>query len=184
MARRVRSGLTYPSVGASLDGQAPRGFRREERTAVVGAGEADFRRAADATRHWGIQEGAGIRVIAPERALRDGDDVVMRVPLWPRDVPCRVVLVVDEPRRAGFAYGTLPGHPERGEEAFVVEWGDDDVVRLGIRAFSRPASPVFWIGYPAVRLMQAIYTRRYLAALAEGGRGDDRIRSRRRPAPN
>jgi uncharacterized protein (UPF0548 family) len=40
----------------------------------------------------------------------------MRVPLWPRDVPCRVVYVVDEPRRAGFAYGTLPGHPEIGGE--------------------------------------------------------------------
>ncbi len=168
VAPRAGGGLTYPSVGASLGGQAPRGFRREERTAVVGAGEADFRRAADATRHWGIQKGAGIRVLAPDRSLREGDDVVMRVPLWPWDVPCRVVAVVDGPRRAGFAYGTLPGHPERGEEAFVVEWGDDDVVRLRVRAFSRPASPIFWIGYPAVRLMQAIYTRRYLAALSRG----------------
>jgi uncharacterized protein (UPF0548 family) len=29
--------------------------------------------------------------------------------------PVRVVYVVDEPTRRGFAYGTLPGHPESGE---------------------------------------------------------------------
>ena len=164
---RERGGLTYPSVGASVRGLAPRGFRLVERTVVLGSGEAAYARAAAATLWWGIQRGAGIRVSAPDRALREGDDVVMRVPLWPRDVPCRVVAVVEEPRRAGFAYGTLPGHPERGEEAFVVELSEDETVRLRVRAFSRPASPIFWIGYPAVRLMQAIYTRRYLASLAE-----------------
>src|SRR5262245_5631134 len=35
--------------------------------------------------------------------------------------PCRVVWTVDEADRGGFADGTLPGHPESGEEAFVVE---------------------------------------------------------------
>ena len=29
--------------------------------------------------------------------------------------PCRVVYVVDGPGQFSFAYGTLPGHPERGE---------------------------------------------------------------------
>ena len=164
---RERGGLTYPSVGASVRGLAPRGFRRVERSVGVGGGEAAVARAAAAARGWGRPRGGGRRGGAPDRALREGDDVVMRVPLWPRDVPCRVVAVVEEPRRAGFAYGTLPGHPERGEEAFVVELSEDETVRLRVRAFSRPASPIFWIGYPAVRLMQAIYTRRYLASLAE-----------------
>jgi uncharacterized protein (UPF0548 family) len=41
---------------------------------------------------------------------------------------------VDEPGRRGFAYGTLPGRPETGEEAFVVEKTNDDVY-LVIRAF-------------------------------------------------
>ena len=30
---------------------------------------------------------------------------------------CRVVYVANEPRRNGFAHGTLPGHPKRGETA-------------------------------------------------------------------
>jgi uncharacterized protein (UPF0548 family) len=97
--------------------------------------------------------------------LRPGDTVIMHIPLYPPKVPARVVYVIDEPLRKGFAYGTLPGHPERGEEAFIVEYRDDDSVWLTIRAFSRPAGWLFWAGYPVVRLMQEIYTARYERAL-------------------
>ena len=40
---------------------------------------------------------------------------------WKVREPIEVVAVVDEPDRQGFAYGTLTGHPLRGEEAFIVE---------------------------------------------------------------
>jgi uncharacterized protein (UPF0548 family) len=39
--------------------------------------------------------------------------------------PCRVIYTITEPRRKGFAYGTLPGHPESGEEAFTISQCDD-----------------------------------------------------------
>ena len=77
--------------------------------------------------------------------LCPGDTAIMHVPLFPAKVPARVVYVVDEPLRKGFAYGTLPGHPESGEEAFIVEYRDDDSVWLTIRAFSRPSSWLFWV---------------------------------------
>lgn len=109
---------------------------------------------------------------AGEPLLRPGDVAIMRVDPWPRAVPCRVVWTIDEPNRKGFAYGTLPGHPERGEEAFVVELRDDASVWLTIRAFSRPSSPLFWAGYPLVRLMQAVYTSRYEHALTGPLDGD------------
>lgn len=105
--------------------------------------------------------------------LRPGDTAIMHVPLFPPKVPTRVVYVVDEPLRKGFAYGTLPGHPERGEEAFIVEYRDDDSVWLTIRAFSRPSSWIFWLGYPLVRLMQEIYTSRYERALSGPIEGED-----------
>lgn len=54
------------------------------------------------------------------------------------EAPVRVVYLVDEPHRKGFAYGTLPGHPESGEEAFVVELHDGGAVTFAITAFSRP----------------------------------------------
>jgi uncharacterized protein (UPF0548 family) len=98
--------------------------------------------------------------------LRPGDTAKLRMALWPFPIPARVVYVIDEPSRHGFAYGTLPGHPERGEEAFVVERLADGSVWLVIRAFSRPAGPLSWIGYPVARLLQALYTARYERALA------------------
>jgi uncharacterized protein (UPF0548 family) len=111
---------------------------------------------------------AGEVVFGPDGSplLRPGDTAIMRVPLYPPKVPARVVYVIDEPLRKGFAYGTLPGHPETGEEAFIVEYREDDSVWLTIRAFSRPATWFFWLGYPLVRLMQEIYTGRYERALS------------------
>ena len=100
-----------------------------------------------------------------EPLLRSGDTALLRLLLWPVDVPCRVVYVVDEPARKGFAYGTLPGHPARGEESFIVEHRPDDSVWLTIRAFSRPSGWLYWLGYPISRLTQAIITRRYERAL-------------------
>lgn len=118
---------------------------------------------------------AGEILYAPDGTpmLRPGDTAIMHVPLFPAKVPARVVYVVDEPLRKGFAYGTLPGHPERGEEAFIVEYRDDDSVWLTIRAFSRPSSWLFWVGYPIVRLMQEIYTSRYERALSGPIEGED-----------
>jgi uncharacterized protein (UPF0548 family) len=81
------------------------------------------------------------------------------------DSPVRVVYVIDEADRIGFGYGTLPGHPASGEEAFIVERHDDDSVWLTIRAFSRPSTWFYRLAWPIVRLQQAKFTARYLRAL-------------------
>lgn len=171
--------VTYAPVGSTLEGEAtPEGYRATKRDVVLGSGAEVFARVAAATMRWQIQRRSGIRVriipatpaaghVGDDARLEVGDVAVMRVPLWPFDVPCSVVATLDEPRRVGFAYGTLPGHPEAGEEAFIVEHGDDDAVVLRIRAFSRPASWIFRLGYPAVLLMQRIYTDRYARSLRE-----------------
>jgi len=62
--------------------------------------------------------------------------------------PCRVVCAVDEPWRRGFAYGTLAGHPESGEEALMIEHHHDDMVSFRITAFSRPATRLAKIAGP------------------------------------
>ena len=79
--------------------------------------------------------------------------------------PCRVVLVIDEPDRCGFAYGTLPGHPESGEESFMVERRPDGALTLAITAFSRPATTLSKISAPLGRRIQDLFTSRYLRAL-------------------
>jgi uncharacterized protein (UPF0548 family) len=100
--------------------------------------------------------------------IRPGDTANLVIPFGPLHVgaPVRVVYVIDEPKRKGFAYGTLAGHPESGEESWVLERRDDGSVWLIIRAFSRPASPAWWLVYPVLRIAQGAYTRRYERALA------------------
>lgn len=80
--------------------------------------------------------------------------------------PCRVVYVVDEPRGTGFAYGTLSGHPESGEEAFIITRAEEGTVTFTITAFSRAATVLAKAAGPVGRALQRQMTGRYLRALA------------------
>lgn len=158
--------LTYSEVGATLADDMPPGYHHVERRVRVGRGEGDFAALAEGVMRWEIQRGAGLTVrTAAERAavgvvITCGARVgPVRVP-----VPCRVVAVLDEPGRKGFAYGTLPGHPERGEEAFWAELALDGEVWFVVRAFSRPGTWWSRLGAPFARLMQKQVTNRYLRA--------------------
>ena len=73
--------------------------------------------------------------------------------------------MTDEPQRFGFAYGTLPGHPEVGEEAFHVVLDDDATVSAEIVAFSRPGDLLTRLAGPVARGAQKAVTRRYLAGI-------------------
>ena len=67
---------------------------------------------------------------------------------------CRIVYVVEEQQRYGFAYGTLSEHAERGEERFTVEWKrEEDTVWYDLLAFSKPG-PMARLGYPLARRLQ------------------------------
>jgi uncharacterized protein (UPF0548 family) len=74
---------------------------------------------------------------------------------------------VDEPRRRGFAYGTLAGHPESGEEAFIIEHHDDDTVHFKVTAFSKPATRLAKIAGPLGAVAQRQITGRYLRSLGK-----------------
>jgi uncharacterized protein (UPF0548 family) len=86
--------------------------------------------------------------------------------------PCRIVYTTATSSRFGFAYGTLPGHPERGEDAFHVVRHEDDTVTAEIVAFSRPADLPTRLAGPAARLIQKAVTRRYLRGIADYVRQD------------
>jgi uncharacterized protein (UPF0548 family) len=81
--------------------------------------------------------------------------------------PVEVVSVVDEQDRVGFSYRTLPGHPVRGEEAFIVH-REGEEVRFTVRSLTRAAPDGFWRwAYPLLRIAQGLAHRRYLGALRE-----------------
>ncbi len=161
--------LTYAPHGGSLDldpARVPEGFRTFRHETVIGAGRERWASAAAAVLEWGMQRGAGIRVSEPRVVV--GDDVSISIRFLgvvPIRAHTRVLAVVDEPDRRGFVYGTLPGHPERGEEAFLVTIDDDGTVRASVQGFSRPSSGFWTLTAPALRAVQAIYTRRYVSAL-------------------
>ena len=80
----------------------------------------------------------------------------------------RVVAVVDETDRRGFAYGTRHGHPVSGEEAFIVHRSASNTVHFTLRSLTRPAPNGPWRpAFPILLLAQRVVRRRYLRALIE-----------------
>lgn len=130
--------LTYPDVGATREGPLPPGWRHVRRRVRLPAGS--FAAAGQAVLGWRLHRAAGIRMDADAPRAAPGVRVVSRLGVGPLRLaaPCAVVWAADDDRRAGFGYGTLPGHPARGEEAFVVTRDDSGAVWFEVRAFSRP----------------------------------------------
>lgn len=180
--------VTYRPIGGTkapdLEQNPPPGYHPLVRRARIGQGDERFEFASATVLTWGVQRNSGYQIISLPggEALEQrwqlgdgttgfvevGDTVALKIPTGPFRItaPARVVYVVDEPDRRGFAYGTLPGHPERGEESFIVERAADGTIWFQLRAFSRPANLFWQLGGPVSSYFQAFYTRRYLASLS------------------
>lgn len=166
--------LTYPEVGATAHPVLPAGYRHSEHTVVVGRGREVFDRVVAAVFGWRAQRSVGLRVRADGPATEPGTVVVLTAgpDRLGYDIPCQVVWARTDGDEQGFAYGTLPGHPESGEEAFLVRISPAGEVTVALRVFSRLASPAARLAGPVAWGVQALATRRYLAAfrLAAAGR--------------
>ena len=155
--------LTYSEVGATA-GPMPSGYHHLHKSSVIGRGRDRFDDAAARGMRWGMLRGAWLRVEATAPVAEVGAEVLVH--LGPVVAPCRVVYVVDEPDRRGFAYGTLPGHAESGEELFLVRYDPArDAVIAEVIAFSRHATWWSRLGSPVTSLVQRRVTDRYLRAL-------------------
>lgn len=157
--------LSYPEHGATA-GPLPAGYAHLRRRTRIGGGHSGLDRAAGALFRWRMHSGAGL-IVAAHGPAEVGRTVVLGLgrPLS-LVLPCRVVWVVDEEHRRGFAYGTLPGHPECGEESFVVERQPSGEIWLEVTAFSKPGHALVRLAGPAGSAAQRMYLRRYARALA------------------
>ncbi|GGY41722.1 DUF1990 family protein [Streptomyces omiyaensis] len=158
-----RRTLTYREVGATRTPDAlPAGFHHLRHSAAVGHGPAAFRAAAEAVTTWRMHRAGGARVRASAGRAAPGVTLEVALGIGPLalGVPCRVIWVPEEEHRAGFAYGTLTGHPECGEEAFLVELEPGGTVRFTVTAFSRPAAWYTRLAGPLVPRLQLAYARR------------------------
>jgi uncharacterized protein (UPF0548 family) len=146
----------------------PGDYHHVNRTFVLGADERAFERAAEALMTWAMHRHAGLVVAASADKAQEGVTTIMAFgPAYAGVViPCRVVWTIEEPDRQGFAYGTLPGHPESGEEAFVVERLDGSVTS-SIRAFSKPGDRLVRAAAGVSRLIQSHATTRYGRSLTQ-----------------
>jgi uncharacterized protein (UPF0548 family) len=156
--------FTYSEIGATAT-VTPSGFQAFTRNRRLN--RRDFQSAAEELLAWRVHERAGLTVAASSHHVTAGAVVKMTVGIKPLalHIPCRVVYLIEEPQRSGFAYGTLPGHPESGEELFLLEQNPDDSITFTIKAFSKPASALARAGGPITRWIQLAMTNRYLEAL-------------------
>lgn len=117
---------------------------------------------------WAVKTRSGFQVKgAPSRAVEGHDyELVFRVGALVTREPVRVITVVDDPDRCGFAYGTRPGHPVSGEEAFIVHRDSTGAVHLTLRSLTMPATGWRRVAFPLFVAAQRALRRRYLRVLA------------------
>lgn len=155
--------FTYREVGATA-GELPDGYHHIRRSAVIGRGRERFEGAAEKVMRWGMLRGAGLGVTPSSDVAGVGSVVIVR--LGPVAAPARVVYVVDVANERGFAYGTLRGHAEAGEEKFAVRYDPvTDEVLAEVTAFSRHATWWSRALAPLTSLLQGVVTKRYLSAV-------------------
>jgi len=152
---------------------------REKDTVRLGHGGGEMKRLEDeavdravaALRDWQPQRGSGFGVAATG-PIAEGTTVALgaRLPVVYTVVTGRVVYVEEDDDRFAFAYGTLPLHPEQGEERFAVQRTGDEVA-FEVVAFSRLANPILRVGSPVARLLQARAAKGYLDAMARASTG-------------
>ena len=170
--------LTYSEVGATA-GELPSGYDHGRHRVVLGKGDGVFRRGRRGIEEWVAHRSVGLRLLPPRPPVVAGTTVLVDAPLGPVHALAltRIVYVVDDERSFGFAYGTLPTHPEEGEEAFVVTRSPDGEVAFEVVVFSRPRHPLVRLAGPVARAAQRQVARRYLRGMerfvAAGGAEDE-----------
>lgn len=94
--------LTYREQGAT-EGRLPSGYRHLAVRRRLGTGRELFETLSEYLMRWGMQRGIGLEVSTTSAQVVPDAEVVLR--RGPLRIPCRVVYVVEEVDRRGFAYG-------------------------------------------------------------------------------
>lgn len=162
---RLRTAPFAVAAGLTTTGLDHPGHRRLVRSVMLR--RRDFPGAVEDLLGWQVQARSGLTVLTSDPRVREGGVVQLRLGPGALSlrVPCRVTSVIDEADRAGFTYGTLPGHVETGLEGFLLEREADGRIRFTIAVTSAPAFRLAR-SFPFVaEKIQDRITDRYLRAL-------------------
>ena len=160
--------FSYPPVGATRDSGRPKGYVVDHNRQLLGTGRETFESAKQAVRQWKMFDVRGLKLIPDDTPIEPSRNVALLAShLGFYSVSsCRIVYVIDEPDRFGFAYGTLSQHAESGEERFTVEYhAGPGEVWYDIYAFSRPGHWLVRLGYPYARNLQTSFAVASKAAM-------------------
>jgi uncharacterized protein (UPF0548 family) len=158
---------SYPEIGSTSKHVPVIGYDNDLNRQVLGSGEAVWHAACEAIRTWKMFPEGWTRIYPHPAPIQENVVVVMqaRVLGWWWINSCRIVYTIDTANCFGFAYGTLPGHVEKGEELFKVEKLPDGTVQYEIKALSRPRFWMTRIGYPLARMYQRKFVAESKAAM-------------------
>ncbi len=162
LATLARLPLTYWERGGTDWARMPHGYQHAIERIELGAGEAIWAFAKTAVQDWSFYPNENWIKLDVDGPPKLGQQVMVHfrlLGLWWRS-PCRVVYLIDEPNRFGFAYGTLPGHVERGEELFLVSRDPDSgKVSYEIRVMARAQHPIAKLLPGLVKYMQVRFRK-------------------------
>lgn len=156
--------FTYTALGATADAHWPNGYRHDRESIVLGD-VSEFETAVTRLAAWQPHVGSGV-LHAATGDLEKGTTVALAAPVLAGWVlaTCRIVYVERNADSFAWAYGTLPLHPEEGEERFEVS-RDGGGTTFSISAFSRPRHWLARATPPLARRLQRKATQAYLAAM-------------------
>jgi uncharacterized protein (UPF0548 family) len=137
-----------PAAGPMYSGVS---FDAEGNPLAPSRTEADQRFDSDGTPYVGA--GTTVRVNGRVRGMR-------------ADAELRVIFAIEEPRRVGFALGTVGGSVVSGEESFMLQWYDNDEVWFTVRAFDAPSAFLYRVFPGMVRRRRRELFTRYLRAIS------------------
>jgi uncharacterized protein (UPF0548 family) len=172
LAAQSKLSFSYPEVGATrAPSNPPAGYPINHYRGKLGTGAEDYRKALTALRSWRMYSLSWTKLYWPETEIKEGAVVAILAKhfgLWWLNA-CRVIYAFaddDGSHRSGFAFGTLPGHVETGEERFMVEWDDEsDEVFYELLAFARPKLLIAKMAHPLLRSAQRRFAQDSFAAM-------------------
>ena len=109
-----------------------------------------------------LRDGAPAPLAPPGTTIRVGG----RVKGMRADAELRVIFAVEEPRRVGFALGTVSDSVVSGEESFMLDWLDNDEVWFTVRAFDAPRAVLYRMLPGLTRRRRRELFTRYLRAIS------------------
>jgi uncharacterized protein (UPF0548 family) len=161
--------FTYDEVGATNTTPPASGYNVDHNRVQLGTGEAIYTAGIEALKNWRQFDLGWVTVVPRGVPIEVGATVAVKARAfgsWSLNA-ARIVYTIEEDRRFGFAYGTLPDHVECGEERFLIERCLDDSVWYDILAFSRPRHPLVRLSTPLARMLQKRFARDSLSKIRE-----------------